>query len=43
MIKLYRIIEEENKTQIEFVQDIIFEEEIPDETDNDLNNKNFFI
>ena len=43
MIKLYRIIEEENKTQIEFVQDIIFEEEIPDETDNDLNNKNYFV
>ena len=44
MIKLYRIIEEENKAQIEFVQDIIFEEGIADETDDDLNMKNnFFI
>ena len=42
MIKLYRIIEEENKAQIEFVQDIIFEEGNPDDTDIDLNNKNHF-
>jgi len=42
MIKLYRILEEENKVQIELVQDIIFEEEIADERENELIEKNQF-
>ena len=43
MIKLYRMVEDGKKTQIEFVQDIIFDEGIPDEADNDLNRKNYFV